>query len=311
MVSGRHPRNDPTLFSYASRDRIADPIAPTGAMTAPIIQSAPRNMSRRKEVQHILADVHGATERLRGQPRRVRIVSVEAVAEKWLVPRLADLEAAHPGIAIELETDHRGVTSTPGLHRRDRGATPRRQTPRHPNRGNAPPRTPHRRVQPDPARGAWAAQQPRRPPRLAPPLGPRVGHRPGILVCLPEPARAGPHQASGFRLYSMLIDAATHGLGAAIGRPSPSPPNSKTERWFPSSTTKPTPPNAAASSPPQPPDKDPKSKHHHTPEETGTVHPRCSWGVDVLHRQPGPTTHLTLKRNRPFPRWVATAVPIR
>ena len=78
-------------------------------MTAPIIQSAPRNMSRRKEVQHILADVHGATERLRGQPRRVRIVSVEAVAEKWLVPRLADLEAAHPGIAIELETDHRGV----------------------------------------------------------------------------------------------------------------------------------------------------------------------------------------------------------
>ena len=62
-----------------------------------------------KEVQRILAEVHGASEQQRATPRRVRIVSVEAVAEKWLLPRLASFRAAWPGIAIEVETDHRGV----------------------------------------------------------------------------------------------------------------------------------------------------------------------------------------------------------
>ena len=55
------------------------------------------------------AEVHGVSERQRRWPRRVRIVSVEAVAEKWLVPRLATFTAAHPGVALELETNHRGV----------------------------------------------------------------------------------------------------------------------------------------------------------------------------------------------------------
>ena len=62
-----------------------------------------------KEVQRILAEVHGVSERQRRWPRRVRIVSVEAVAEKWLVPRLATFTAAYPGVAFELETNHRGV----------------------------------------------------------------------------------------------------------------------------------------------------------------------------------------------------------
>ena len=62
-----------------------------------------------KEVQRILAEVHGVSERQRRWPRRVRIVSVEAVAEKWLVPRLATFKAEHPAGAIELETNHRGV----------------------------------------------------------------------------------------------------------------------------------------------------------------------------------------------------------
>ena len=62
-----------------------------------------------KDVQRILAEVHGVSERQRRWPRRVRIVSVEAVAEKWLVPRLATFKAEHPAGAIELETNHRGV----------------------------------------------------------------------------------------------------------------------------------------------------------------------------------------------------------
>ena len=62
-----------------------------------------------KEVQRILAEVHGVSEQQRNTPRRVRIVSVEAVAEKGLLPRLASFKAAHPDIAIELETNHRSV----------------------------------------------------------------------------------------------------------------------------------------------------------------------------------------------------------
>ena len=69
----------------------------------------PRGQTYLKEVQRILAEVHGVSERQRRWPSRVRIVSVEAVAEKWLLPRLASFKAAHPDIAIEIETNHRGV----------------------------------------------------------------------------------------------------------------------------------------------------------------------------------------------------------
>ena len=68
-----------------------------------------RGQAYLKEVQRILAEVHGVAERQRRWPRRVRIVSVEAVAEKWLVPRLATFKAEHPGVALGLETNHRGV----------------------------------------------------------------------------------------------------------------------------------------------------------------------------------------------------------
>lgn len=39
-----------------------------------------------RDVQRILADIHGASERLRHQPSRIRIVSVEAVAENGCCP---------------------------------------------------------------------------------------------------------------------------------------------------------------------------------------------------------------------------------
>ena len=47
-----------------------------------------------KEVQRILAEVHDVSERQRRWPRRVLIVSVEAVAEPWLLPRLAAFTAS-------------------------------------------------------------------------------------------------------------------------------------------------------------------------------------------------------------------------
>ena len=76
------------------------------------LRSAPPEAARSLPTaasERILAEVHGVTERQRRWPRRVRIVSVEAVAEKWLAPRLAAFKAAHPAVAIELETNHRGV----------------------------------------------------------------------------------------------------------------------------------------------------------------------------------------------------------
>ena len=55
---------------------------------------------------------------------------MEAVAEKWLMPRLATFKAAHPGVAIELETTTAGrpgpgrLRRLAGLQRRDGGAGP-------------------------------------------------------------------------------------------------------------------------------------------------------------------------------------------
>ena len=64
-----------------------------------------------KDVQRILAEIQAATERRRADSgtQRLKLVSVEVVAEKWLLPRLADFQLSHPGVVIELETDHRGV----------------------------------------------------------------------------------------------------------------------------------------------------------------------------------------------------------
>ena len=163
-----------------------------------------------------MAEVHGASELQRATPRRVRIVSVEAVAEKWLLPRLASFKAAHPDIAIELETNHRGV---------------------------------------DPARrdfDAWLAYSgetsaPRPLTRREETLLEEILYEEALLpVCSPAllAARDWPllydlgwdadwsywfarqgqptpdlSRASGFRLYSMMVQAAASGLGAAIGWP--------------------------------------------------------------------------------------------
>ena len=60
-----------------------------------------------EEVQHILAELRRANEHLRGGPRSavLRLITVEVVVEKWLMPRLPDFNAAHPDLTIEFETD--------------------------------------------------------------------------------------------------------------------------------------------------------------------------------------------------------------
>ena len=190
------------------------------------VQLNRRGQTYLKEVQRILAEVHGVSERQRRWPRRVRIVSVEAVAEKWLVPRLASFKAAHPDIAIEVETNHRGVDP----ERRDfdawfaytgETAAPRPVTRREDTLLEEALYEEHLLPVCSPALLA-ARGRPGGPADLDDwPLLYDLGWdadwsywcgRQGVPT--PDLSRA-----SGFRLYSMLVQAAVHGLGVAVGRP--------------------------------------------------------------------------------------------
>ena len=186
----------------------------------------PKGQAYLKEVQRILADVHGISERHSRQPRRVRIVSVEAVAEMWLLPRLAALSAAHPDIVIELETDHRGVD--PDSRDFDVWIAYTGET--------AALRPLTRRV--DTLREDTLYEE-QLLPVCSPDLLAARGRPDGPAelegwpllydlgwdidwaywsACQNQPA-PDLSQASGFRLYSMVVEAAAQGLGATIGRP--------------------------------------------------------------------------------------------
>ena len=179
-----------------------------------------------KEVQRILAEVHGVSERQRRWPRRVRIVSVEAVAEKWLVPRLATFTAAHPGVALELETNHRGVDPD----RRDfdawlaytgETAAPRPVTSREDTLLEET--LYEEQLLPVCSPVLLAARgRPSGPADLGDwPLLYDLGWDADWAYWFARQGQATPDlsRASGFRLYSMLVQAAVTGLGAAIGRP--------------------------------------------------------------------------------------------
>ena len=185
-----------------------------------------RGQAYLKEVQRILAEVHGVSERQRRWPRRLRIVSVEAVAEKWLVPRLASFKAANPGVAIEIETNHRGVD--PDSRDFDAWFAYTGET--------AAPRPVTRRedtlleetlyeedLLPVCSPALLAARgRPGKPANLGGwPLLYDLGWDSDWSYWFACQGESTPDlsRASGFRLYSMLVQAAVHGIGAAIGRP--------------------------------------------------------------------------------------------
>ena len=178
-----------------------------------------------KEVQRILAEVHGASERQRRWPSRIRIVSVEAVAEKWLVPRLATFKADHPDIAIELETNHRGVDPD----RRDfdawlaytgETAAPRPVTRREDTLLEET--LYEEQLLPVCSPALLAARgRPRNPADLHDwPLLYDLGWDADWSYWFGRQGEPTPDlsRASGFRLYSMLVQAAVNGLGVAVGR---------------------------------------------------------------------------------------------
>ena len=169
------------------------------------------------EIRRIFADLRTATERHRehAEATHLKLVAVEVVAEKWLMPRLADFKAAHPDISIEFETDHREVD----LERRDFDVwiafTDRVGEPLHAE-------TLFEETLIPVCSPAFLKVQGR-------PQEPADLHGWPLLYDLHwttywshwfahhGAGEADLSQASGFRLYSMMVQAAVEGMGVALG----------------------------------------------------------------------------------------------
>ena len=172
------------------------------------------------DVQRILAEISVVSER-HGESgtQRLKLVSVEAVAEKWLMPRLADFNLAHPGVVIELETNHRSVNPA----RRDfdiwlayigKTAAPRPE-------GLYEETLYEENLLPVGSPSLIEARgRPGDPLDLHEwPLLYDLGWDTDWPYWFARQGKPAPDlsQASGFRLYSMVIAAAVEGIGAAMG----------------------------------------------------------------------------------------------
>ena len=184
----------------------------------------PRGRACLGEVQRLLAEFREVIGRYRDGPRmrRLTVVAVESVAERWLMPKLAGFHAAWPDIVLELEVDHRGID--PNRHDFDIWITYEDQG-----------QTPSAEV----ARRETLFEETMFPvcsPALLEGRGrPAVSlelHSWPLLHHLARPAdwtrwfasQGDPppdlSHASGFRLHNMLIQAAVDGMGVVLGRPS-------------------------------------------------------------------------------------------
>ena len=174
------------------------------------------------EIQALLADIHAASARHGADSpvRRIKVVSVESVADRWLMPRLAGFKAAHPDIAVELETDHRGF---------ERARRPFDVWLAYVGEAGTPhPKALHSEPLFD--ESLFPVCSPALLDEIGTPRAPADLHRWPLLSDLRWEgdwerwfARQGQHPpdlgtAWGFRLYSMVVQAAVAGMGAAVGR---------------------------------------------------------------------------------------------
>ena len=179
------------------------------------------------DVQRILADIRDATDRHRGrvEQRSLRIVSLEGFAQEWLMPRLIGFRAAHPDIAVELETHYGSVD--PGGRDFDCWIT---QIADHELQLHRFPGTPVRDLMfEEPflpycspalieARGRPAAPA----DLLDWPLLYHLGWKADWPYWFARHGAGAPDlsRASGFRVYSMIVQAAIEGLGVTVASPS-------------------------------------------------------------------------------------------
>ena len=177
-----------------------------------------------RDVQRVLAEIGLINERYGSdQPsRRLSIAAVEPIAERWLMPRLAGFAALEPDIAIEIETDVAGADPK-GVdvdlwitYAGETGAPPA-------------PEAQHETLFEEtllPACSPALIAKRSLPSRAADlhgwPLLFHLGRRTDWQnwfsvhqTMVPDLTRA-----SGFRLFSMVVQAAVEGMGVAIGSPS-------------------------------------------------------------------------------------------
>ena len=169
-----------------------------------------------QEVQRILAELRQAKDRLHsGRTPHLRLVATEVVAEKWLMPRLVDFTAGQPGLAVEVDTDQ-------GIFNPDQRAfdvwvafTDRAKAAQHCQTLFEETLVPVCSPALLEARGRpEKADELQRWPLLydlawAPYWAHWCEHHGAAPVNL--------SRASGFRLYSLMVQAAVQGMGVALG----------------------------------------------------------------------------------------------
>ncbi len=176
-----------------------------------------------RDVQHILAEIREVIDRYQSGPtmRRLNVVVIESVAERWLMPKIADFSAAQPDIVIELETDHFGVD--PNRHDFDIWITFDGGT-KAPSSELALRET----LFEDTLLAVCSPTlfdtygRPRKPADLYSwPLLYHLGWPSDWTQWFASQGETPPDlsRASGFRLCSMLLHATLSGMGASIGRP--------------------------------------------------------------------------------------------
>ena len=175
-----------------------------------------------RDVQRVLNDIGEISDRYGSTrtPRRLRIAAVECVADRWLMPRLPAFRAREKDIAIEIDTD----LAAAGAENRhvDLWITYAGEPV-----GPAAPEAQHETLFEEtlfPVCSPGLLRMRRRPARAADlhgwPLLYQVGRRSDWTRWFDAHETVAPDlfHASGFSLSSMLVQAATESMGAAIGR---------------------------------------------------------------------------------------------
>ncbi len=184
----------------------------------------PRGRAYLDDVQRLLADLRTATDRSRepAPRRRLRIVSLEGHAESWLLPRLPAFTAAHPDIALRLDTQYGAVDPDAGAFDLWLTCVATQPPQLH--------RLPNTRVRDIVFEEALipvcspallqARGRPATPAALLDwPLLSHLGWEADWPYWFACQGVAAPDlsQATGFRTYGMLVQAAAQGLGVGVG----------------------------------------------------------------------------------------------
>ena len=176
------------------------------------------------DVQRVLGEIGVIGERYGAGPpsRRLSIAVVEPIAERWLMPRLAGFAALEPDISIEIDTDVAGTdpkgadTDLWIAYAGEAGAPPA-------------PEARHETLFEEtlfPTCSPALIEQRSRPSRAADlhgwPLLCHLGRRTDWQNWFSDQQTMAPDlsRASGFSLFSMVVQAAVEGMGVAIGSPS-------------------------------------------------------------------------------------------